>query len=148
MNLEESTNLRKSSSKGSNGDIWSVGRRKTAVARVRMLPSKDGGKVLVNGKPLNEFFHGLDKHSSRAIEPLTAIKGLSGYEFHIKVVGGGITGQADSIRHGIARALSIWDAKIKLQMRKEGFLTRDPRAVERKKPGQPGARKRYQYSKR
>ncbi len=129
-------------------DIWATGRRKTSIARVRMLPTKDGGKIVVNGRALNEFFHGLEKHAARAIEPLTAIKGLSSHDFLIKVIGGGITGQADSIRHGIARALSIWDAKIKLQMRKEGFLTRDPRAVERKKSGQPGARKRYQYSKR
>lgn len=128
--------------------IWATGRRKTAIAQVRMVPSKNGDKILVNKQSVQDYFKGNKKQAMSAMQSLNAVKGVSGYDFFIKVQGGGITGQAEAIRHGIARALAQWDAKVKLQMRKEGFLTRDPRAVERKKPGQPKARKRFQYSKR
>jgi len=83
-----------------------------------------------------------------AMQALNMTKGFSGHTLFIRVRGGGITGQSEAIRHGIARALSKWDDKVRVQMRKEGFLTRDPRMVERKKSGQPKARKRFQYSKR
>ena len=125
-----------------------VGRRKTSAAQVRMVPSSSGGKVTVNRLPINDFFRGNHRHAAVATQSLTAAKNYGSYDFDITVRGGGITGQAESIRMGIARALATLDNKFKLQMRKEGFLTRDPRAVERKKSGQPKARKRFQYSKR
>lgn len=127
--------------------VWATGRRKTAIARVRMIPSQGGGKVLVNKLPINDYFKGNAKQSMIATQSLQTAK-TSAFDFHVTVQGGGINGQAEAIRHGIARALSETDAKLKVQMRKEGFLTRDPRAVERKKSGQPKARKRFQYSKR
>lgn len=129
----------------SSAQTWATGRRKTAIARVHMIPG--GGKILVNRQSLDVYFRGNTKRSMIAMQSLQAAK-VSIYDFHITVQGGGINGQAEAIRHGIARALSESDQKIKLQMRKEGYLTRDPRAVERKKSGQPKARKRFQYSKR
>ena len=131
-----------------NAPIWATGRRKTAIARVMMLPSKNGGKVTVNKKSVDDFFKGNKKHAKISLESLTIAKNVGSYDFTILATGGGLTGQAEAIRHGIARAISQLDEKIRVQMRKEGYLTRDPRAVERKKPGQPKARKRFQYSKR
>lgn len=128
--------------------IWATGRRKTSVAQVRMVPSKNGGKILVNKKSLEQFFQGMEKLTLNALESLKAAKFPGSYDFFIKVQGGGIHGQSDAIRHAIARALSQLDTKTKQLMRKEGYLTRDPRVVERKKSGQPKARKRFQYSKR
>ncbi len=125
--------------------IWATGRRKTAIARVRLVPGT--GKVLVNKRTLIEFFRGNAKGPMLAMQPISVSK-TTGYDIFVNVLGGGITGQAEAIRHGIARALAKTDQKLKLQMRKEGYLTRDPRAVERKKSGQPKARKRFQYSKR
>lgn len=126
--------------------IWSTGRRKTSIAQVRLLPQGDG-KVTVNGRPLAEFFRGRERHSHEALAPLR-VEGVESYDVFVKVTGGGITGQAQAIRHGVARALAKTDEKLKRTMRKEGWLTRDSRMVERKKPGRPKARKRFQYSKR
>lgn len=128
--------------------VWATGRRKTSVAQVRMVPSKNGGKILVNKKSVEQYFHGMEKLTMNALESMRAAKFPGSYDFFIKVQGGGIHGQSDAIRHAIARALSQLDPKIKQLMRKEGYLTRDPRVVERKKSGQPKARKRFQYSKR
>lgn len=128
--------------------IWATGRRKTAIAQVKMVSSKNGGKVLINEKTVTDYFKKNEKQVLTAMQSLNAVKSFGGYNFFINVQGGGITGQADAIRHGMARALAKVNEKIRLQMRKEGFLTRDPRAVERKKSGQPKARKRFQYSKR
>lgn len=126
--------------------IWSTGRRKTSIAQVRLLP-QGGGKVIVNGRPLDEYFRGRDRYCNEVLSPLK-LDGVPGYDAFIKVSGGGVTGQAEAIRHGIARALAKTDERLKRTMRKEGWLTRDPRMVERKKPGRPKARKRFQYSKR
>lgn len=131
-----------------NKIIWATGRRKTSIARVRMFPSQNGGKIEVNRLSVDDYFKGNKRQAQSALQSFLAVKNLSGYEIKISVQGGGVTGQAEAIRHGIARAVSKLDEKIRLQMRKEGFLTRDPRAVERKKSGQPKARKRFQYSKR
>ena len=122
-----------------------TGRRKAAVARVRLF-SGDGA-VLINGKPVDQYFtRELYRH---VIEHAFRVSETMGkFSTTVRVEGGGVTGQAEAIRHGIARALVLWDVKLKPQLRKEGFLTRDPRAVERKKSGQPKARKRFQYSKR
>ena len=126
--------------------VWSVGRRKCSSARVRTIPGS--GKVMVNGKTLEDFFKGHPRHIQRAMLPFSFCEKDAQFDFFITVQGGGVTGQADAIRLGISRAFSVMSESTRKVMRKEGLLTRDPRAVERKKSGQPGARKRYQYSKR
>ncbi len=130
-----------------NGMLWATGRRKTSVAQVRMTPNGTG-KIVINGKTPEQFFGGHTRHRDSAFLPIVKVEQAKGYDVTAKVVGGGITGQAEAIRHGIARALSKLELDIKKSMRKEGFLTRDARMVERKKPGRPKARKRFQYSKR
>lgn len=127
--------------------LSATGRRKTSIAQVRLVPGGEG-KVLVNMKPAQEYFRGQDRHIHAALLPLHKIEQGKGFNVTVKVVGGGITGQAEAIRHGLARALAQIDDASKKAMRKEGFLTRDSRMVERKKPGRPKARKRFQYSKR
>jgi len=126
--------------------IWGVGRRKTAVARV-ILKSGDG-KVIINRLPVDKYFSGLPGLMDFSMEPLRVTKLLNKFDISANVSGGGKSGQAGAIRHGISRALAKFDEQIRLTLRKEGFLTRDPRVVERKKPGQPKARKRFQFSKR
>ena len=133
---------------GNDRAVWATGRRKTSIAQVHMVPSQNGGKVTINRKAATEYFKGNGRQTMIALQVLNLIKGFDGYDIFIKVEGGGLTGQAESIRHGTARALSKLSEKVRVQLRKEGFLTRDPRAVERKKSGQPKARKRFQYSKR
>jgi small subunit ribosomal protein S9 len=128
-------------------DILATGRRKTSVAQVR-LARKGQGQVLINSKSADDFFGGHERHKLHAIGPLKTVEGSQSFDVHIKVSGGGVTGQAGAIRHGIARALAKIEEKIRRTMRKEGFLTRDDRMVERKKSGRPKARKRFQYSKR
>lgn len=123
-----------------------TGRRKNAIARVQVVPGS--GKVIVNGKTINEFFGGLERHIKIALQPVTAFTGSSSYDFYVNANGGGVTGQAGAISHGIARALVRLDSALKQTMRKEGLLTRDSRMVERKKSGRPKARKRFQFSKR
>lgn len=129
-----------------NNILFATGRRKTSVAQVRLIPG--AGKFTVNAKPADEFFGGHLSHKHTAFLPLAKTEQGKGFDVTAKVTGGGITGQAEAIRHGIARALAKIDGDIKKTMRKEGFLTRDARMVERKKPGRPKARKRFQYSKR
>jgi small subunit ribosomal protein S9 len=125
-----------------------TGRRKTSVAQVRLIPGGEAGKITVNSKPVDEFFRGRGRHILNVRLPLTKLDQGKDFEVRAKVVGGGITGQAEAIRHGVARALAKISEDAKKTMRKEGWLTRDARMVERKKPGQPKARKRFQYSKR
>ena len=127
--------------------ILATGRRKTSVAQVRLLP-KGQGKILVNSKSLDDYFAGHERHKSEVLSPIRVVGGAQSYDFYVRVYGGGMMGQAEAIRHGLARALAQMDEKFKKAMRKEGFLTRDSRMVERKKAGQPKARKRFQYSKR
>jgi small subunit ribosomal protein S9 len=123
-----------------------VGRRKTATARVRIYPEGDGD-IVVNDRPLHGYF-ARDMDIARLIEPLEAT-GLKGrFNVSVKVEGGGINGQADAIRLGMARALMEWDQELRPVLRKGGFLTRDPRVKERKKPGLKKARKAPQYTKR
>lgn len=126
-------------------DFLGTGRRKTAVARVRM--SVGTGNILVNRRPYKEYFP-LESLRNVVVQPLTCTETLSKYDVAINVKGGGLTGQAEAIRHGIARALLEVDAAFRPLLKAEGFLTRDPRMKERKKYGHPGARKRFQYSKR
>jgi len=125
--------------------IWATGRRKRSVARVRLIPGN--GEIQVNKMPLDEYF---DRPTLRLIirQPMkdTAI----GSKFNIiaNVKGGGKSGQAGALRHGISRALALTDGEAKVLLRRKGFLTRDPRGKERKKYGQKGARKRFQWTKR
>lgn len=122
-----------------------TGRRKTAIARVRL--ASGNGKILVNGRPFENYFP-LETLRSVAAQPLTVTGLADKYDAHITVTGGGPSGQAGAVRHGLARALLTVDANLRPTLKSEGFLTRDPRMRERKKYGQPGARKRFQYSKR
>ncbi|MBI5245163.1 MAG: 30S ribosomal protein S9 [Elusimicrobia bacterium] len=126
--------------------ILATGRRKTSVAQVRLIPN-GVGKILINAKPAEEYFRGHDRHLAALRSPLDKTEQKT-YDVTVKVNGGGVTGQAEAIRHGLARALAQVEDRFKKIMRKEGLLTRDSRMVERKKPGQPKARKRFQYSKR
>jgi len=122
-----------------------TGRRKTAVARVRLAAGT--GKILVNGRPFDSYFP-LESLRVVATQPLTVIGSADKFDAQITVTGGGPTGQAGAVRHGLARALLTVDANLRPVLKAEGLLTRDPRKRERKKYGQPGARKRFQYSKR
>ena len=125
--------------------IWGTGRRKTATARVKL--TKGTGKIAVNGKKLEEYFP-LESMHSYINQPFQ-ISGLEGqFDLHVNVNGGGSIGQAGAVRHGIARALIEYDQDLRPVLKQSGMLTRDARAKERKKPGQPGARKRFQFSKR
>ncbi|MBP5321488.1 MAG: 30S ribosomal protein S9 [Kiritimatiellae bacterium] len=122
-----------------------TGRRKTAVARVRLLPGD--GKWTVNGVAIEKYIPS-DALRQYLEQPL-ALTGLTGkYDVKISAKGGGISGQSGAIRHGLARALVASDANLRDVLKKAGCLTRDSRMKERKKPGQPGARKRFQFSKR
>ncbi len=122
-----------------------VGRRKDAVARVRLVPGK--GQMIVNGRPLAEYFK---RETLKMIieQPLQVTNTLGKYDIIARVGGGGLSGQAGAVRLGISRALVKADGSLRPTLRSQGFLTRDPRMVERKKYGQPGARKRFQFSKR
>lgn len=133
-------------SETTDSSILATGRRKTSVAQVRIVPN-GAGKFTVNSKPADDYFRGHVRQLA-AIRVALEKSEQKNYDVTVKVVGGGITGQAEAIRHGLARALARVNEGFKKIMRKEGFLTRDSRMVERKKPGQPKARKRFQYSKR
>ncbi|HCV43552.1 MAG TPA: 30S ribosomal protein S9 [Bacteroidetes bacterium] len=122
-----------------------VGRRKTSVARVILSPGS--GKVVVNKKPLDQFFP-LETLRSDVVKPFEVTQTSGKYDAHINVDGGGSTGQAGAIRLGIARALVEMSEDNRSPLRTAGLLTRDPRMVERKKYGQKKARKRFQFSKR
>ena len=125
---------------------WGTGRRKKAVARVRLVPGD--GKFLVNKRDLNEYFGGLETLKMIARAPLSLTETEGKYDVIVNVRGGGYTGQAGAVRHGIARALVELDEANKAPLKKAGFLTRDPRMKERKKYGLKKARKAPQFSKR
>ena len=122
-----------------------TGRRKTSVARVRLLPGN--GKIVVNERPFETYFV-LDTLRMVALGPLVKTESTSKFDVVVNVKGGGPTGQAGAVRMGIARALLTFDLNLRPVLKAEGFLTRDSRMKERKKYGQPGARKRFQFSKR
>ncbi len=126
-------------------EIWTVGRRKSAVARVRMRPGT--GKIKVNGKTMRDYFCS-ESICGFTTQPLTVTDTLKQFDFIANIKGGGLVGQAGALRHGIARALVKHDADLRPVLKDCGMLTRDARVKERKKPGQPGARKRFQFSKR
>lgn len=123
-----------------------TGRRKTSVARVRLIP---GGKgIEINGKSMAEYFGGRQILSRIVEQPLVLTETLDKFEVRVNVVGGGNSGQAGAIRHGVARALLLSDETLKSALREAGFLTRDSRMVERKKYGKKKARRSPQFSKR
>ena len=125
--------------------IQTVGRRKTSVARILLRPGE--GEWTINGRPLAEYFP-RKAHQMRVEEPLLVTELEGRFDIRIRVKGGGLTGQADAIRMGVARALVAYDEEQRPNLRSKGLLTRDSRKVERKKPGRPKARKRFQFSKR
>jgi small subunit ribosomal protein S9 len=126
--------------------FYGTGRRKTAVARVRLLPGT--GTVTVNGKGLTEYFGGRQLNEIMITQPLRVANRMGQFNISVKVVGGGTTGQVGAVRHGIARALIQSDETLRPALKKQGLLTRDARAKERKKPGLKRARKAPQYTKR
>ena len=123
-----------------------TGRRKTSVARVRLIPGGQG--VEINGKAMADYFGGRAILSKIVEQPLALTETLSKYAVKVNVVGGGNAGQAGAIRHGVARALVLADDSLKAALREAGFLTRDSRMVERKKYGKKKARRSPQFSKR
>jgi len=126
-------------------DFIGTGRRKTSIARVRLATGS--GKITVNGRPFENYFP-LETLRATAAQPLSVTGTAEKVDTSVNVTGGGPNGQAGAVSHGIARALLKFDANLRPQLKAEGLLTRDSRMKERKKYGQPGARKRFQFSKR
>ena len=124
---------------------YGTGKRKTSTARVFLMPG--AGQFVVNSVDLQEYFTG-NAQRAVALEALTLTDMADKFDIYVNVKGGGMTGQAGAIRLGMSRALIDFDLELRPVLKKAGFLRRDPRIKERKKPGQPGARKRYQFSKR
>jgi small subunit ribosomal protein S9 len=122
-----------------------VGRRKESVARVRLMPGT--GNITINGRTMDEDF-GRETSKMILVEPLKLVDQVGKVDIFVNAKGGGLSGQAGAIRHGISRALCELNPEFRPVLKKAGFMTRDARAVERKKYGRPGARKRFQFSKR
>mgnify|MGYP001167776345 FL=1 len=129
----------------SDVNYYGTGRRKSSVARVFMHPGK--GKITINGQPFRDYLCRATL-ATVVMQPLMAVDGEKSYDIKINAHGGGLTGQAGAIRLGISRALLGVNQDYASVLKQRGFLTRDARKVERKKPGQPGARKNFQFSKR
>ena len=125
--------------------FYGTGRRKRSVARVYLSPGK--GDIKVNGKLFRDYLC-RDSLATIVMQPLVAVEGEKAFDIEINVNGGGLTGQAGAIRLGISRALLDVNIEYRSVLKEKGYLTRDARKVERKKPGQPGARKNFQFSKR
>lgn len=125
--------------------FYGTGRRKTATARVFLRPGS--GAMVVNGRPIERYFPS-DTLRMVVRQPLVATDTAEAFDIAANVDGGGMTGQAGAIRHGISRALLVVNPELRERLKSAGFLTRDPRKKERKKYGQPGARARFQFSKR
>jgi len=130
---------------GAAKPFYGTGRRREAVARVYVKPGV--AQFTVNGRPVEEYFRNVAWHTA-AVEPLKFTQMLDQVEVKALVKGGGVGGQAGAVRMGLSRALSLLNPELRPALRKNGFLTRDPRMKERKKYGQKGARRRFQYSKR
>ena len=124
---------------------YGTGRRKRSIARVFLTPGK--GEIKVNGESFRDYLC-RDTLATIVMQPLVAVEGEKEYDINVNVSGGGLTGQAGAIRLGISRALLDVNGGFRSILKEKGFLTRDARKVERKKPGQPGARKNFQFSKR
>ncbi|MFZ2148286.1 MAG: 30S ribosomal protein S9 [Sedimentisphaerales bacterium] len=148
LSVNVSAQTKKASSQAGeprSGYWWGTGRRKSSVARVRIKPGE--GKLFVNKKELKDYFV-REQDRKAVLAPLAAVNAEKSFDVFINVKGGGTTGQAGASLLGIARALKKYDENYVQALRDGGHLTRDPRMVERKKPGQSGARKRFQFSKR
>ena len=128
-----------------NDFVLATGRRKCAVARVRLIPG--AGNVVVNGKPMTEYFTG-DALCGYVNQVFAACDSVGKFDIYANLDGGGVAGQAGALRHGIARALMAYDETLRPALKAAGMVTRDARVKERKKSGQPGARRRFQFSKR
>jgi small subunit ribosomal protein S9 len=128
-----------------HGRPYGTGKRKNAIARVFLSPGE--GAITVNGRTLEDYF---PRPTSRMIvhQPFELLEKVGEFDVYVTVRGGGVAAQAEAVRHGISRALLNVDGEFRPALKKAGMLTRDAREKERKKPGQPGARKKYQYSKR
>ena len=124
---------------------YATGKRKTAVARTWMIPGS--GNITINNRPIDDYFK-LESLKTLMKHPLLLTNTLDSYDIKATVKGGGLTGQAGALRHGITKALLLADPDYREQLKKAGFVTRDPREKERKKYGQKGARARFQFSKR
>jgi len=142
---EEQATSRAPAKMESDSRYLATGKRKNAIARVTLLPG--GGKIEINGRPLEEFFP-RPLHQTTATQPLTIAGYESSVDVRARVHGGGVSGQAGAVRHGIARALIEVDPELRGELKRRGFLTRDARAKERRKAGLKKARKRPQFSKR
>jgi small subunit ribosomal protein S9 len=124
---------------------YATGKRKSAIARTWLAPGK--GEITINGRPMDDFFKiGTAKIILR--QPLALTNNMESFDIKVRVIGGGISGQAGAIRHGITKALIAYDSELRPALKKAGYVRRDPRTKERKKYGQKGARARYQFSKR
>jgi small subunit ribosomal protein S9 len=128
-----------------HGKAYGTGKRKTAIARVFLKPGT--GQLVINGRDVQEYFR---RPTAAMIiqQAFEAVNKKDGFDVTVNVHGGGLSGQAEAVRHGISRALVAFDTELRTPLKKAGFLTRDARKKERKKSGQPGARKKFQYSKR
>jgi small subunit ribosomal protein S9 len=124
---------------------YATGKRKTAIARTWIQPGS--GEVRINGRPLDEYFT-VESSRGLCLQPLILVNARNDYDVRVHVIGGGPTGQAGAIRHGITRALIEAKPELRQQLKRAGFVMRDPRKKERKKYGQRGARARFQFSKR
>jgi small subunit ribosomal protein S9 len=133
------------SAKASSTEFIATGRRKTSSARVRI---KEGtGLFVINGKNYSEYCS-TEQNRKIVLSPLATVDMIGGVDITVNVSGGGGSGQAGAIRHGLSRALEKMDPELRVPLKKDGHMRRDPRKIERKKTGQPGARKRFQFSKR
>ncbi len=129
----------------SEKEFYATGKRKTAIARTWLRPG--AGQIVVNGRSLEQYF-GRETDKMMILQPLELTDTVGKFDILVNVHGGGLSGQAGAIKHGIAKALQVFDPQLRPVLKKAGFLTRDAREKERKKYGQRGARARYQYSKR
>ena len=125
--------------------VTATGRRKEAIARVRLKPGT--GAIVINDRDIDDYF-GRETSKMVLAQPLQVVEQVGKVDILVNVCGGGLSGQAGAIRHGISRALIVFNPELRPALKKAGFLTRDSRVVERKKYGQPGARRRFQFSKR
>ncbi len=124
---------------------YATGKRKSAIAKTWMTPG--AGNISINGRPMDDYFS-METAKTLVMQPLNLTSNSKSFDIRVKVLGGGITGQAGAIRHGITKALVLSDPDLRTALKKAGYIKRDPRQKERKKYGQPGARKRFQFSKR
>jgi small subunit ribosomal protein S9 len=135
-----------STSTANANEYYATGKRKTAIARVHLRPGN--GQIVLNDRPMDEFFGGLETLKVVVKQPFVITEMLDKFDVIATVDGGGVASQAGAMRHGISRALCVFNLELRKRLKKAGFLTRDARQKERKKYGQRGARRRFQFSKR